>query len=317
MTAAGRDNVTGSGDRHQRSTSRQLPAHIQAAIQRNLAHQHRDAQRRPADSAGIAWKGRDLSGAGIDGSQNPLHAFDTDDGTTDQAWTTIAEQLMAREATEIDAIKALAKMRVFAAVVPTATEVSQHDDATYGDKAADVALVSLQAKDGRQALPVFTSVPALTSWNPQARPVAVWMPRACLAAVDEGDQLVVVDPGDDLTFVVRRPAVWALAQQRDWVPSYVDEQLSEHLADFVGLVPGLARIEMLPGPGVGSLTRSGTPVAGGGAGPELELRLVAEQSVDSIGQKLMLTTFETLIADDPMLAERADSVELRLVGHHH
>src|SRR5699024_3338843 len=48
----------------------QLPGHIQAAIDRNLARQNRDAFGRPADSAGTTWTGRDLSGTGIEGSAN-------------------------------------------------------------------------------------------------------------------------------------------------------------------------------------------------------------------------------------------------------
>ena len=298
---------------------RHLPGHIQAAIDRNLARQHRDDQGRPADSAGVAWEGRDLSGPGIEGSANPLHAFDHDDGTADPAWAAVLGRLAQGEADEADVVRTLSRMRVFAAVVPTVAETSEHEhsghdhehgETLHGDKAADVALVSLQSRDGRRALPVFTSVPALTSWNPQARPVAAWMPRACLSAVEEGNELVVVDPGAETTFVVRRPAVWALGQQQDWTPSYQDPSLARAVGSVVDLVPGLERIGLAPGPGVATQTASGQVLPGGGAGPELKIVAFPEPGMDEAGLRLMAATLQQLLGEIPTLAERADSVEI-------
>ena len=298
---------------------RHLPGHIQAAIDRNLARQHRDDQGRPADSAGVAWEGRDLSGPGIEGSANPLHAFDHDDGTADPAWAAVLGRLAQGEADEADVVRTLSRMRVFAAVVPTVAETSEHEhsghdhehgETLHGDKAADVALVSLQSRDGRRALPVFSSVPALTSWNPQARPVAAWMPRACLSAVDEGNELVVVDPGAETTFVVRRPAVWALGQQQDWTPSYQDPSLARAVGSVVELVPGLERIGLAPGAGVATQTASGQVLPGGGAGPELKIVAFPEPGMDEAGLRLMAATLQQLLGEIPTLAERADSVEI-------
>ncbi|MEU3845484.1 SseB family protein [Micrococcus terreus] len=298
---------------------RHLPGHIQAAIDRNLARQHRDDQGRPADSAGMAWEGRDLSGPGIEGSANPLHAFDHDDGTADPAWAAVLGRLAQGEADEADVVRTLSRMRVFAAVVPTVAETSEHEhsghdhehgETLHGDKAADVALVSLQSRGGRRALPVFSSVPVLTSWNPQARPVAAWMPRACLSAVDEGNELVVVDPGAETTFVVRRPAVWALGQQQDWTPSYQDPSLARAVGSVVDLVPGLERIGLAPGAGVATQTASGQVLPGGGAGPELKIVAFPEPGMDEAGLRLMAATLQQLLGEIPTLAERADSVEI-------
>lgn len=298
---------------------RHLPGHIQAAINRNLARQHRDGQGRPADSAGVAWEGRDLSGPGIEGSANPLHAFDHDDGTADPAWAAVLDRLGQGQADEAEVVRTLSRMRVFAAVVPTVAETSEHEhsghdhehgETLHGDKAADVALVSLQSRDGRRALPVFTSVPALTGWNPQARPVAAWMPRACLSAVDEGNELVVVDPGAETTFVVRRPAVWALGQQKEWTPSYQDQSLARAVGSVVDLVPGLERIGLAPGAGVATQTASGQVLPGGGAGPELKIVAFPGQGMDEAGLRLMVATLQQLLGEIPTLAERADSVEI-------
>ncbi|GAA4769740.1 SseB family protein [Citricoccus nitrophenolicus] len=293
---------------------RHLPGHIQAAINRNLERQppqqHWDDAGRPADTAGVAWEGRDLSGGGVDGSANPLHAFDTDDGTADPAWDPVLDRLAAGEAGEPAVVDTLSRMRVFAAVVPTVAEHDEHG----GDKEADVAIVTLTAPDGRTALPVFTNVPALTAWHPQARPVATWMPRACLSAVDEGAELVVVDPAAERTFVVRRPAVWALAQQHSWTPAYADEELAGELAAVVDLVPGLDRIGLAPGSGVASRTASGTVLPGGGSGPELRLVAYPDATMtaaqDEAGLRLMAATLQQVLGEVPALKEKADSVEI-------
>ena len=298
----------------------QLPGHIQAAIDRNLARQNRDAFGRPADSAGTSWQGRDLTGAGIDGSKNPLHAFDTDDGLEDERWTKVSRDLLAGKADEKDVFKVLGAIRVFAAVVPTVAETSTHthrdehghEHTIESDKEADVALVSLKAADGRGALPVFTSIPKLTAWHKDARPVAVWMPRACLSAVDEGNELVVVDPGANLTYVVRRPGVYALAQQQQWTPSYEDVQIADELSSLTDLIPGLAQLAMAPGRGVATQTADGKVIPGGGAGPELALVATPHDPNDTVGNKLLLATLQSLIADQPLLNERADTVELIL-----
>src|SRR5690625_1523142 len=298
----------------------QLPGHIQAAIDRNLARQNRDAFGHPTDSAGQTWRGRDLGGTGINGSSNPLHAFDTDDGLEDEAWTKVSQDLLDGNADEKDVFEVLQNIRVFAAVVPTVAETTletrtdRHGKkfTVESDKEADVSLVSLKAADGRGALPVFTSIPKLTAWHKDARPVAVWMPRACLSAVDEGNELVVIDPGAQVTYVVRRPEVYALAQQKSWTPSYEDVQIAQELSDLTDLIPGLAQLAMAPGRGVATQTADGRDIAGGGAGPELALVATPHDPDDTDGNKLMLSTLQSLIASQDLLAHRANTVEIVL-----
>lgn len=302
----------------------QLPGHIQAAIDRNLARQNRDAFGHATDSAGRTWKGRNLEGTGINGSSNPLHAFDTDDGLADEAWTTVSQALIDGDANEKDVFGVLEKIRVFAAVVPTVAETTQQihvDDqgrehTVESDKEADVALVSLKSADGRGALPVFTSIPKLTAWHKDARPVAVWMPRACLSAVDEGNELVVIDPGSYLTYVVRRPEVYALAQQQNWIPSYQDAEIAHQLRELIELVPGLAQLALAPGRGVATQTKDGHVISGGGAGPELALVATPTDPTDTVGHKLMLTTLHALISEHELLTQRADTVEIVLGAAH-
>lgn len=314
--------MTGEGTEHTvdvpQPGSRELPGHIRAALDRM---REKTAAENTADTAGVPWEGRDLTGPGLEGSKNPLHIFDEDDGTTPAEWTEVMGRLETSEADETHVTAVLAGLRVFAAVVPTLAvdDADVHDHADHsghehdlstGDKAADVALVTMRAPDGRQALPVFTSVPALTAWNRHARPVAVWMPRACLSAVDEGCELVVVDPGAEHTYVVRRPAVWALAQQKDWTPSYWDQQIAEEIGTVADLVPGLLNLGLAPGAGVATESASGQVMNGGGAGPELQVVAMPVKDADETAVRLMTTTLRMLLAELPLLTERADSVQI-------
>lgn len=295
--------------------ARELPGHIRAALDRVRADSPEGGL---TDSAGVPWDGRDLAGGGVEGSANPLHAFDTDDGTTDPRWSAVMERLARSEASEEDVTEVLAEIRVFAAVVPALAEESEHGHAHadgtehvhHGDKQADVALVTLRAPDGRTALPVFTSVPHLTAWNPQARPVAVWMPRACLSAVDEGCELVVVDAGAEHTYAVRRPAVWALAQQKQWTPSYRNQEVADEIAEVADLVPHLLNLGLAPGSGVATRSASGAVMNGGGSGPELRVVAMPARGTDAADARHMSATLRLLLADLPLLAERADSVEI-------
>lgn len=64
-----------------------------------------------------------------------------------------------------------------------------------GDKDADMAAVLMTGADGRQALLAFSSLAALTAWNPQARPVPVWGQAAAVAARAEGATALLLDLG--------------------------------------------------------------------------------------------------------------------------
>jgi SseB protein N-terminal domain len=170
----------------------------------------------------------------------------------------------------------------------------------------------LKAPDGRTAMPVFTSAAAMEAWHPSARPVAVYAARAALSAVAEGAELLVVDPGSDLTFVVRRPAVWALAQQRPWLPSYADQELAKELEESVTGHPAVRRIELLPGAGVRTATGSGVSLPGGGPGPELRVVLYLEDGLDAAGVQSVVAGLNTAWTRNELFVERVDSIEVKL-----
>lgn len=288
---AAEESANPSGGRH-------LPGHIAAALA---------GAGGKGDSAGQSWEGRDLAGEG-----NPLHQFDGDDGSADAGYTEAMKSLRQRSGAEEDVIRSLATARVFVPVVATAAETAEGEHGVEADKEADMALATIKAPDGRTALPVFTSIEALQNWHDDARPVAVYAPRAALSAVQEKAQLLVVDPGADVTFVVRRPAMWALAQQREWTPSYRDEALTGHVIDFVENEPQLVRVALAPGSGVATRDRSGVVVPGGGHGPELRVTAMFAADTGTDEARDVVARLQQHLSTAREFAEAVDSLEIRL-----
>ena len=256
------------------------------------------------DSAGVPWEGRDLTGEG-----NPLHTFDGDDGLTPAAVSEARRRLLAGDTDEAGFVNSLRGQRLFAPVLATG-----QGDAEHGDKEADISLITLSAADGRTAMPVFTCVQALTEWHNRARPVAAEAERILLAALAEGAELAVLDPGAEHTFVIRRPAVEALAQGRTWLPSYQDQDLAQALAEIPQDCPGVAALQLSPGSGILSETRDGRRVLGGGTGPELSIGVVVEPGTDEVGVRLALAAVGASVEEIPLLRQRADSVKILLAS---
>ncbi|WP_284980030.1 SseB family protein [Arthrobacter sp. fls2-241-R2A-200] len=280
------------------SRRRELPGHIAAALA---------GAGGATDSAGQPWAGRSLSG-----DHAVIHNFDNDDGQPDAGYLAAVGALLDGTGSEADVVASLATARVFVPVVAQLAEEADGVDGLHADKQADMALVTLTAPDGRRAMPVFTSSAALENWHAEARPVAVYAARAALSAVSENAQLLVVDPGSAYTFVVRRPAMWALAQQRDWTPSYLDDQLESALASAASDFPAVRRLETRPGGGLASLTADGRSVSGGGPGPELQVVLFLDDGLDATAVQALVGGLNEAWAGLELFAENVDSIEVKL-----
>ncbi|MEO3932735.1 SseB family protein [Micrococcaceae bacterium Sec7.4] len=278
--------------------SRPLPGHIAAALA---------GAGGAADSAGQPWAGRSLSG-----DDARIHNFEDDDGAADPGYLAALAALAAGDGDEAAVVAALATARVFVPILATLAEEAEGSNGLHADKQADMALVTLKAPDGRTALPVFTSAASLKAWHPEARPVAVYAARAALSAVAEGAELLVLDPGSAVTFVVRRPAVWALAQQRDWTPSYADPDLARSLGEAAVGFPTVRRVEIHPGGGVAAMAADGTQLPGGGSGPELRVLLYLEDGLDAAGVQSIVSGLNSAWARNEVFAERVDSIEVKL-----
>ncbi|MGY4543493.1 hypothetical protein ACVWY0_003433 [Arthrobacter sp. UYNi723] len=289
---------THNADPAAESPPRHLPGHIAAALAGAGGR---------TDSAGQPWEGRSL--AGDDGR---IHNFEDDDGTADAGYLAAVAALVDGNGEEAAVVASLATARVFVPIIAQLGEATEGVEGLTSDKQADMAMVTLKAADGRTAMPAFTSAEALAAWHPEARPVAVYAARAALSAVAEGAELLVLDPGSEVTFVVRRPAVWALAQQRDWIPSYADAALVAEMAEATDAFPAVRKLALLKGSGVAARTGTGATLSGGGAGPELQVLLHLEDGLDAPAVRDLVSGLQQAWSRNVLFGERVDSIEIKL-----
>jgi hypothetical protein len=243
-----------------------------------------------ADTGGVPWQGRTLTGTG----------FDHDTGGAD---ATLAELLArpeeSRDPREVVAAVAAARLIVPVVAVPGEIDTSS---ALPVDATSDMASVTLVATDGQRALPAFTSTAALAAWNPEARPVPVTAQRAALAAVQEGCDVIPLDlppaPGA-AAYTLRASMVWALAMARAWVPAHEDEHVTAALTVVLARETAVRAHRLGPGP-QGAL--------------QVELSLAPGLTQQQV-QELVTRIGEGLAGDGETRA-RIDALAFRLVTDH-
>lgn len=233
------------------------------------------------DSAGVPWAGRTLT----------AQPFPEDDGSAAPA---LVNALERGDLAEV--VASWASSRV---LVPIVAVLGQGEElvAAAGDKSADMALVTITDGRGRKLLPAFTGTDALRAWSSTARPVPVEAARAAQAAVVEECDAVVIDPGG-AAVVLPRPVVWAVAQGRDWVPPAQDPAVLAGVAALVTAVPGIRAHRCEP------------DGASGPAGLTVVLGLPPGLDADRVAT--ITTRLGELLAADPVVTERADSIRLSL-----
>ncbi|EWT01463.1 hypothetical protein N864_20810, partial [Intrasporangium chromatireducens Q5-1] len=142
--------------------------------------------------------------------------------------------------TERVALGRVAAARWLVPVVAVASEVTE-SAGVRSDTRSDMATVTLTAPDGSRALPMFSSLAALADWDPSARPVAVPAASAAQAAISEGCDVLVVDVASAHAVVLRSSMLWALAQQREWLPSHLDPHVARAVARACDDEPAVTR----------------------------------------------------------------------------
>lgn len=264
-------------------------------------HGHLFGSSDAADSAGQPWAGRSFD-------ENPWAG---DDGTTPVIY---AQAIAALRALSEDALveRAQAQQGVVDAIrlsrflIPLLTEagdVGFTDAGLKVDKTQELAIVTVAGPSGQRVLPVFSSAAAMAAWNPDARPVPAEGRRVALAAAADDAQWVVIDPTSDTEFVVRRPAVEAIAKGEPWVPSPIDPSID---AAMINSVAGEFRIRDIA-------LLVGDPDARG-LSEELVVQVtlapnLMQQQLDDVVRTLMQRWSE-----NPALGEKIDSLKIQLVA---
>lgn len=243
-----------------------------------------------SDSAGQSWSGRDLR-------PNP---FSGDSGQADAGLFEALEKV-GREPLEPDlhrdVLTALTRARLYAPIVPMALDQQVGDDGLMVDNSSEMAMVRLQAEDGRECTPGFSSIPPLTAWHPDARPVPIESERLVLGAIEADSQLVVLDPGTETSFLLRRPAMFAFVRGLEWTPSWADAEVGRRLAGIGESFPWLERLSLSPGSRQVNV-----------GGPELGISLGVQSQVPAAE----VQRFQETVAADEELVEKIDSVAIRL-----
>jgi hypothetical protein len=237
-----------------------------------------------SDSAGVPWGGRALSGTGFDG----------DTGAADAALAAA----LADPADEREVMHAVAAARLLVPVVAEPVTLDDSGD-LVAEKQTDMAAVTLVAPDGQRALPVFTSMASLAAWDPAARPVPVTAHRAAQAAVSERCDVMLVDVAGPATVLLRPSMLWALAQQREWLPAHEDPSVAAAVTRAVRDEPEVR----------GHAVRAGEPAGQGILAVQLELvpGLTAEQ-VEAIA-----TRIGERLATDGELRARVDGLAFSIL----
>ena len=209
----------------------------------------------------------------------------------------------AGEAGEADVVDALRDSRLLIPLVAVAGELGTNDHGHAIDKSQELSIVTVMGPDGRSVLPAFTSVAAMTAWNPKARPVPATALRVALAAATENTDLVVLDPTSATEFALRRPALWALVQTQPWLPSYLDTEVLSAFMDAAELEPAVAAVQLAPGDPGARL-----------AGPELIVQLSLQPGLDQRALDDVVIRLQQRWAENALIAARVDSLALRLVS---
>lgn len=246
-----------------------------------------------ADSAGQPWAGRSFE----------PNSSASDDGSAPPRLIEALRRFRARELGQAEVVDAVRDSRLLIPLVAQLGEAGVNENGHTVDKSQELAIVTVAGPDGRNVLPVFSSVAAMAAWNPAARPVPADGVRVALAAASEDTELVVLDPTSETEFAIRRPALWAVAQSQPWTPSFESESVAAAFGRSIE-----SELAVL---GVG--LASGDPHARL-VGPELVVELELVDGLDSAELDTILGRLAQRWAADDQIATAVDSLKVRLVA---
>ncbi len=253
-------------------------------------HSHHDPAH--GDSAGFPWEGRSFT-------PNP---FAGDDGSADPVLAAALARFRDAHGSAVDLIEAYRHARLLIPLVADRGEEGIGHGGMVVDKTQELSIVTVAAPDGRRVLPVFSSVQALARWDSTARPVPAEGVRTAVAAVEDGTDLIVVDPGSETEFVIRRPAVWAIARGEEWVPPHLSADVFAGFHESIGSELAVLDLDL----------EAADPEARGG-GPELAVRLHLVPGLERAELDVVLQRLAKRWASDDRIAVLVDSLTVSLL----
>jgi hypothetical protein len=191
----------------------------------------------------------------VAGKNIPEPEFADDDGSADPR---LAAALAAyaddpdtegTEGAQAGVLAALPGARLLVPVVAVLGETERGPDGLRREKTSEMAVPTIQAPDGRRALPVFTSVDTLARWRTDARPVAVPLHQALQAAAYEQADTLLIDMAGPVTYALAGPALHALASGRDRLDPLTDPAVAAAVREVAAAEPGVLRAYLVPSAG--------------------------------------------------------------------
>ncbi len=243
------------------------------------------------DSAGQPWAGR----------QFEPNANAGDDGSAPAELVAEIARYRAGKAEASDVVRIFRDSRLLIPLLAVLGESGTNAHGRIVDKSQELSIVTVEGPDGRTVLPVFSSVAAMSAWNPVARPVPASGPRVAVAAVSEGTEVVVLDPMSETEFAIRRPALWAMAQEREWIPGHLDADVVQAFVNTV--VDESAVLEV---------TLSAGDLDGRLRGPELMIHLLLADGLAEVEVSGLVNRLTERWSNDEIIAERVDSIGVAL-----
>ena len=247
----------------------------------------------PGDSAGTPWAGRQFE---------PNTSAD-DDGSAPERLIEALRRFASRELGEAEVVDALRESRLLIPLIAHLGEAGLNEHGQLVDKTQELSIITVGGPDGRNVLPVFTSVAAMSHWNPKARPVPASAVRVALAAASEETDLVVLDPTSETEFVIRRPALWAMAQSKPWTPSFLDEQVLDAFADAAAGESAVRSVALASGDPRSRL-----------AGPELVVQLALVDGLAKPQLDAVIARMQQKWLQSEIISTRVDSMRVQLVS---
>ncbi len=221
------------------------------------------------------------------GGESP---FRHDDGRPDPGVTAALAAFAAGHGSEHAALTALASSRL---LVPVVAAESQGAD----DHGAEISLPTLMGRDGRPAIPAFTSLEALARWRREARPVPAQASLVWRAAADDA-WAVVVDIAGPVQLPVDGARLAALADGRPVPRPHEDPDVLAAVRAAVAGQPAITGLRLAPGAsGEFSAAAADDRSAGDPAGCDLQIQVTLAAGCDpAAGDEAMRQLGSSLLA---------------------
>lgn len=248
---------------------------------------------RLVDSAGQPWAGRHFEKT----------SFADDDGSAPAGLRDALIRFRAGESSVVDVVTALRGTRLLVPMLAVLGEAAEGPHGRLVEKSADLAIVTVAARDGRRVLPAFTSVSAMSAWNPKARPVPVEAERVALAAASEDTDLVILDPTSETEHGLRRSSLRALATGTSFLPCWGDPAVIDAVTAATADEEAVRAVRLSPADPRAALD-----------GPELVVALELVPGMDAKRLREVIARIGERWSASEIIADRVDGLTVKLVS---